>query len=607
MKVKEKPKYSIWQNVCFMVRTAWNTHKRVVIMCIVIAAIQVALNLTQLYVTPEILAKVEQRASVVELLITIGIFAAALFLLQGAKAYCTTIRLPAEVDVRSAIIRKMTRKTAETSYPNVHDPKILKLEEQAAKATSSNSDAAEHIWRTLTELLTNVAGFAAYLFLLSNLNVFLILLVVVTSILGFFVSKHINEWEYRHREEKEVYDKEISYFLAKPRQIQFAKDVRIFGLGTWLRELRTKSMKMLRAFVVRREKVYIWANVVDVILTLLRNGIAYVYLIWQTIELGLPASEFLLYFTAVSGFTAWVTGILSEFSQLHKESLALSKVQEYLNIPEPFKFEEGIQPPVADGYELKLENVSFRYPGTEKDILKNVNLTIRPGEKLAVVGLNGAGKTTMVMLLCGFYDPTEGRVLLNGIDIREFNRKQYYELFSAVFQGFSIQDTTIAECVAQTAVNIDMEKVTDCVDKAGLTATIAKFPNGLDTHFGREVYLDGVMLSGGQTQRLMLARALYKDGAILVLDEPTAALDPIAENDIYMKYSEMTAGKTSLFISHRLASTRFCDRIIFVADGGITEEGTHEELLAKNGAYANLFEVQSRYYREGGEINEEEN
>ena len=226
---------------------------------------------------------------------------------------------------------------------------------------------------------------------------------------------------------------------------------------------------------------------------------------------------------------------------------------------------------------------------------------------MAVVGLNGAGKTTMVMLLCGFYDPTEGRVLLNGIDIREFNRRQYYELFSAVFQGFSIQDTTIAECVAQTATDIDMDKVTDCLDKAGLTTAIAKFPDDVKTHFGREVYLDGVMLSGGQTQRLMLARALYKDGPILVLDEPTAALDPIAENDIYMKYSEMTAGKTSLFISHRLASTRFCDRIIFVADGGIAEEGTHEELLAKNGAYANLFEVQSRYYRKGGESDEEEN
>ena len=235
-----------------------------------------------------------------------------------------------------------------------------------------------------------------------------------------------------------------------------------------------------------------------------------------------------------------------------------------------------------------------------------MNLTIHPGEKLAIVGLNGAGKTTMVMLLCGFYDPTEGRVLLNGQDIREFNRRAYYKLFSAVFQGFSILDTTIAECVAQTAQEIDLEKVQRCLAQAGLTETMAKFPQGVNTHFGREVYLDGVQLSGGQTQRLMLARALYKDGPILVLDEPTAALDPIAENDIYQKYSDMTAGKTSVFISHRLASTRFCDRIVFIADGGIAEEGTHQALLAKGGAYARLFAVQSRYYQEGGAQDEEE-
>ena len=605
MKHKEKPKYGIGQNVCFMLRTAWSTYKSVLVLCVAAAVIQVALNLAQIYVTPEILAKVEQRASIGELLAAIGIFAVVLFLLQGAGTYCTEVRMPAEIVVRVAIIRRITRKTSETSYPNVHDPKILKLAEQAKQATAGNVDAAEHIWRTLTELLTNILGFAVYLFLLSRLNVFLILLVVVTSVSGFFISKYINEWEYRHREEKETYDKEVRYFLLKPRQLQIAKDIRIFGLAAWFRELRDKSMKMLSAFIVRREKVYIWGNVADVVLTLLRNGIAYAYLIGQTLRRDLPASEFLLYFTAVSGFTAWVTGILSQFSQLHKESLALSKVQEYLNIPEPFRFEEGTPPPAADRYELTLENVSFRYPGTEKNVLENVNLTIHPGEKLAVVGLNGAGKTTMVMLLCGFYDPSEGRVLLNGMDIRAFDRRQYYALFSAVFQGFSILDTTIAECVAQTADGIDMKKVADCLDKAGLTAAVAKFPEGVRTHIGREVYLDGVMLSGGQTQRLMLARALYKDGPILLLDEPTAALDPIAENDIYQKYSEMTAGKTSVFISHRLASTRFCDRIIFVADGGIAEEGTHEELLARHGAYAKLFEVQSRYYREGGETDEE--
>ena len=410
----------------------------------------------------------------------------------------------------------------------------------------------------------------------------MILLVVLTAAADFFVSHYINEWEYRHRDEREQYDKELHYFLDKPRQVQLAKEIRVFGLAPWLRELREKSLRALAAFITRREKTCLWANAADVVLTLMRNGIAYAYLIRQTLVQGWPASTFLLYFTAVSGAAAWVTGILTQCSQLHKESIDLSRVQEYLHIPEPFRLEGGAQPPAADGYELRLENVSFRYPGTEKDIIKQMNLTIRSGERLAVVGLNGAGKTTMVMLLCGFYDPTEGRVLLNGQDIREFDRSAYYRLFSAVFQGFSILDTTIAECVAQTAENIDREKVERCLAQAGLTQAIAQFPQGINTHFGRDVYLDGVQLSGGQTQRLMLARALYKE------------------------YSDMTAGKTSVFISHRLASTRFCDRILFIADGGIAEEGTHQELLAKGGAYAQLFAVQSRYYQEGGVQNAEE-
>lgn len=605
MKGKEKPKYNIWQNVCFSVKLAWQTRKRVLVITAASAILSVLLNLVQLYVAPEILSRVEQQAPLGRLLLTIGGFTVALFLLSGLVDYLDTVHQPGEIDVRTAIIQLLTRKTCETSYPNIRDPKVLKLKEQAGAAVNSNSDAGEHIWKTLTQLLTNLIGFVIYLILLTNLNGFLILVVIATSMIGFFATRYINEWEYRHKEEKEVYEKELSYYKQRAFALDFAKDLRIFGLGTWLRELQNKALKTCEAFITRREKAYLWANIVDVTMALLRNGVAYAFLIWQTLEQGLPASEFLLYFTAVSGFTTWITGILSTFSQLHKESIALSHVQEYLNLPEQFKFDDGITPLKADGYMLTLENVTFRYPGTETNILENVNLTIHPGEKLAIVGLNGAGKTTLVKLLCGFYDPTEGRVLLNGQDIREFNRRQYYELFSAVFQDFSIMDTTVAEAVSQTAVGTDMGKVDLCLEKAGLKEAISKFPEGINTHIGRQVYLDGVMLSGGQTQRLMLARALYKDGPILVLDEPTAALDPIAENDIYMKYNEMTAGKTSVFISHRLASTRFCDRILFIADGGIAEEGTHEELIALDGAYAALFEVQSRYYREGGDSHEE--
>ena len=335
----------------------------------------------------------------------------------------------------------------------------------------------------------------------------------------------------------------------------------------------------------------------------MRNGAAYAYLIWLTLEQGLPVSQFLLYFGAATGFAQWVSGILEKFAKLHKQCLDISTVREFLEYPEPFRFEDGLplKKRLDTPYELRLEGVSYRYPGAEKDTIHKLDLTVRPGENLAIVGLNGAGKTTLVKLLCGFLDPTEGRVLLNGQDIRPYNRRDYYKLFAAVFQDFSVLSATVAENVAQCRTGIDEARVWHCLDEAGLTEKVQSLPKQLETQIGREVYEDGVELSGGQTQRLMLARALYKDAPVLVLDEPTAALDPIAENDIYQKYNEMTAGKTSLFISHRLASTRFCDRILYLKDGRVAEEGTHEELLKRGGGYADLFEVQSQYYREENE------
>ena len=221
------------------------------------------------------------------------------------------------------------------------------------------------------------------------------------------------------------------------------------------------------------------------------------------------------------------------------------------------------------------------------------------------MGLNGAGKTTLIKLMCGFYDPTEGRVLLNGIDIRTYNRADYYSMFSAVFQNFSLLAATIAVNIAQNDREINMDRVKACADKAGLLNKIEILPDGFNTYLNREVYDNAIMLSGGETQRLMLARALYKDAPFVILDEPTAALDPIAESEMYQKYNEMTKGKSSVYISHRLASTRFCDRIIYIENSVIREEGTHEELIRRGGRYAELFAVQSQYYQEGDKHHEE--
>lgn len=602
MKEKLKPKYNIPQNVWWMVKIAWRTRKRVLLFCLLTAALEIVCNLTQLYIAPEILRRVESHAALSSVLGTILFFTVLLFLTLSVKDYIKENTLFPRVDVRSSIIGMIGRKMNMTSFPNTLNADFIKLREKAYLATDSNREATELIWQTITLLLQNIGGFLVYLTILSHLDWKLLAVVIVTCVLGFLVSRYTNNWLYAHRDAEEVYYAKKRYIRDKAESVELAKDIRIFGLQNWLNDLLNQVHDAYLDFLYKVERKKLLADITEAVLTAARNSIAYVYLIHMALEENLGVPEFILYFTAVTTFTTWVMGILQQAVKLHQQSLDISCVREFLEYPEPFRFEGGASIPKADAYELTLQDVSFRYPGAESNTISHLNLTVHPGERLAIVGLNGAGKTTLVKLLCGLFDPTEGAVLLNGQDIRDFNRREYYGLFSAVFQEFSILDVTVAENVAQTNENIDTARLWDCIEKAGLTDTVQKLPDGLDTHVGREVYLDGVLFSGGQTQRLMLARALYKDGPILMLDEPTAALDPIAENDIYRKYHDMTAGKTSIFISHRLASTRFCDRIIFVADGKIAEEGTHEDLLALDGEYAKLFEVQSRYYREGKEF-----
>lgn len=595
-----KPKYNLWQNTGFMLRTSRKYAKSVFPLCIVLALLSAGKSVAELLIAPAILNKIELSASLGSVVFTIAAFALVLMLLSGLRSYVDTNALFGRIAVRSqGIYLSISRKYAKTSYPNLLNTDFLALGEKASAACSANSEASEAIWTTLTDLMTSCIGFIVYLALLTNLNLWLAALVAATTAVSYFASKRINEWGYLHRSEELELTKKIEYANKTATSREFAKDIRMFGLRGWLEDLWGSTMRLYSAFCAKRERKYIWANIIDIVLTFLRNGIAYAFLIGITVKNGLPASQFLLYFAALSGFAQWVVEILDKLSVMHKQSLDISTIREFLDWDEPFDLNGGerISFEPNKQYEIRLDNVSFRYPKADKDTLSHINLTVHPGEKLAIVGLNGAGKTTLVKLVCGFLDPTEGRILLNGEDIRKFNRNDYYALFSAVFQEFSVLDVTVKENVAQCVDGIDETRVWQCIDKAGLTEKIKSLPKGIETHLGRRVFKDGVEFSGGQTQRLMLARALYKNAPILVLDEPTAALDPIAENDIYQKYNEMTHGRTSFFISHRLASTRFCDRIIFVDGGKIAEEGTHDELLKTGGGYAYLFEVQSKYYR----------
>ena len=598
-----KPKYNMAQNTWFMITLAWTSReKKVLILSLLSAMLTVGLNLVNLYVSPVILSAVERHTSISELILTIAGFVLGLMLISAASTYVDANTMYGRISVRCELINLLNKKAATTSYPNVDNNEFQALLAKSSDCINTNQAATEAIWTTLTTLTANLLGFVIYVSLLASIQPLLILVILITTAVSYGISHVVNGYWYRHRKEEAEYEKHMIYLSECARDLSAAKDIRIFGMRPWLEELYRKALNAYTAFHARAQGVYIWAKIADLVLTFLRNAIAYAYLIGLVIQSGLDVADFLLFFTAVNGFAGWVSGILSGFNTLNLQSLDISTVRECLEYKEPFRFDDGehLEAEAGRAYEIRLEHVSFRYPGAREDTLTDISLTLHPGEKLAVVGLNGAGKTTLIKLICGFLDPTKGRVLLDGKDIRGYNRADYYTLFSAVFQDFSLLAGTIAVNVAQDETAIDRDRVMECIDKAGLRAKIESLPDGCDTYLNREVYEDAILLSGGETQRLMLARALYKNAPFIVLDEPTAALDPIAESDIYQRYHEMTAGKSSIYISHRLASTRFCDRIILIENAGIAEEGTHEELLStirqnQGGGGWGLYRVMANY------------
>lgn len=580
---RQKPAYSLEQNIAYMIALAWRQRRSVLLFALTMIAVSILLSLTQLFLVPYILGFVEADVSAAELITVIFLFTGALILLSAAQSYLSSCSQFGRIEVRLIIGSMIQNKALTMSYPDIENQNVRRKMDKASMLVTSNSAATEAIWTTLVSLLKTAVEFIVFLSLLAALNPLMVIAVLVTTIAGFLVSDYLNGWGYRHREEEAEYSRRMNYLSERSRDYTLAKDVRVFRMQNWIETVYNSVLRLYQNFVARGERVYILGDIIGVILTFIRNGIVYLFLIGGVLKGDMSAAQFVLYFNTWNAFTSDIGEIMTDLATLRKQSLDIGAVREFLDYPETFKMEQGIPitPDLNIPYQIELQDVSFRYPGAEKNTLFHMNLTIRPGEKLAIVGLNGAGKTTLMKLICGFLDPTEGKVLLNDTDIRRYNRRDYYRLFSAVFQDFSVLDVTIAENIAQTDENINRPLMERCINQAELTEKIKRLPNGVETHIGK-VFEDGINLSGGELQRLMLARALYKNAPIIVLDEPTSALDPIAESELYNRYNELTDGRMAVYISHRLASTRFCDRIIFIAEGAIEEEGTHEELMIRN-------------------------
>lgn len=484
------------------------------------------------------------------------------------------------------------------------------LEKSRSAISSPNWGIVEYLSK-FTALLEAFAGLIVYCFIVGKLQIGIVLLLVLFFGIEFIVGMRIEKKKQKLKDDRAAATRRINYVAYRTRGMQEGKDIRIFSMAGLLKQISQQVINDKRNVEEKAERYMVYHFGVSALLVFLRDGLSYVYLCYRYIQGGLSIGDFTFYFAAITGVGTWLTKLSDSFSSYIETNNFVRDFTEFKELADSEDCEEkttvnkvpiDIEAPV----EIEFKDVSFSYQtmldGEEKEIpvIDGLNLKINKGEKLAIVGVNGAGKSTFIKLLCGMLRPSKGQILINGIDSKAFSRKDYFKLFAAVFQSSQVLPISIADNIM---LNIeekrDAQRMWKSVELAGLKKKIESLPQKEDTCLVKNISEDGIELSGGQVQRLFLARALYKNAPILVLDEPTAALDPIAENDIYQKYNILAGdNKTSVFVSHRLASTCFCDRIVLMENGKIIEYGTHDELLKLGGKYAEMFEIQSKYYRE---------
>lgn len=485
-------------------------------------------------------------------------------------------------------------------YEVMESPKGRAKEQAASHCIYSGDELGiESFLKHFPMFVQSVIGFLLYSFLVGQINPWVILYMVASALLlAWLDMKMARQQEEAMTGMDNLYQRENQAF-AETMNREARGDMILYQAKEWLLLKLHKIGLEYKEYFKKYGRIYFISDASMAVLNFIRDSVVYVILIRLVMRGELSVQGLLLFVGAVAGYSVWLKGLLNAVKEIVLQNHYLTDYRNYLAMGKLDEIEgpEAFLKIRGQAHEICLEDVCYRYAGASEDTISHVNLTIRPGEKIALVGANGAGKTTLVKLITGLYRPTSGHIYLDGVDVTAIPKSQYFKEFAAVFQDSQVFACTVAQNVS-CQNNAKEEQVKECLVKAGLWEKIEALPQGIHHMLTRYLSDEGVELSGGEVQKLMLARALYKKAPVLILDEPTAALDPIAESRMYEAYGGLGAGKTNIFISHRLSSTRFCDRICFLREGQITETGTHEELLKEGGGYAEMFEIQAHYYEE---------
>ncbi len=519
------------------------------------------------------------------------------------KTYVLNYSKPKITLLRIDYVRDISDKLVSFDYKYAEDATFYEENERAFRACNSNDNGVEGVYHKLFETPAVLLTTLAFITFIGMLNIWILVGMFSNLIITLLINKGVHQYTYNKKKELAHAQRKNNYYYTTTHDFGFGKDIRVYSFKDRILDNYNKEIKGYVGIHKKIKNKEYALGFIGLVSLLISDALTYGILIYKTAN-GMSIADFSMYLTAIVSLSLMLKTLVQDMTTIYVEG---QYVHDFYEMMETDFGEKGGERKaiVDDTLEIEFKNVSFKYPKTEKYIFKNLNFKIIKGERLAIVGINGAGKTTLVKLMTGLFDATEGEILINGIPIKEFDKKALYSMFSVVFQEINVMAFTIKENVACVSENIDKTRVVEALDKVGLRDKVLSFEKGLDQMMLKIIEEDGTEFSGGEKQKLAIARALYKDANMVIMDEPTAALDALAEAEIYENFSELIKGKTAVYISHRLASTKFCDKIALFDNDGLCEYGNHDELMKKQGKYYEMFTIQGKYYKEGVEVTNE--
>ncbi|WP_249900012.1 ABC transporter ATP-binding protein [Paenibacillus sp. PK3_47] len=499
------------------------------------------------------------------------------------------------LEITKAFNLKIGSKLLTMDYEYTESPAALDKKEQAYQAISA-SGGITSLLNTLISTISSLFSIAGMIYILSTLNYLLIGIIVLIILINTLLQKKSRNIQYSFWHKLIPVNREYNYFFRTILDFNFGKDIRLYNIKDLLLQKSKQNMKKtVDNMMELTNKKSLYACIMEVAVLIQQGGV-YGYMAYKVLNNSINIGSFTMYVSAVYKLSQNINLIIGYIINLSQSLLYLKAFVEFIDLPE-LKQRSGQPVKLTNHYQLKLVNVSFKYPSADHYTLHNISLTLNSGDRLSVVGMNGSGKTTLIKLITRLYDPTEGEILLNGVNIKSYDYREYLDLFSVVFQDFRFLAASLKDNVTAGKGYGDRSHLLETLGKVDLHLKIEGFVDREDTMLYKIFDEQGVDLSGGESQRLAIARALYKDAPIVILDEPTAALDPLAEYYLYSHFNELTANKTAIYISHRLSSCKFCDTIAVFQRGQLIENGSHEELMSyPSGVYREMFNAQAKQY-----------